>query len=477
MTDNLDVIERAIEGWVPASQAGTYYLVPFEMPPGIARLDVAYRYSHPIDSDPHLTGGNTIDIGIFDERGADFLAKGFRGWSGSARSEFFITPESATPAYLAGPLNPGAWNILLGLYKVAPEGCQYRVTLRFIRDPDRARQAVDLPRLPLSDTPAPITARPDGWYRGELHCHTQHSDGDSTVEEVIDAARALDLDFLAIMDHNSLSHLQALAALEPQPLALIPGFEVTTYKGHWNVWGASDWIDFRTLTTPALNAAIELAVQRGYVVSCNHPRPYGPPWELADARGYHCVEVWNGPWQLFNAESLAFWERRLRGGARLVAVGGSDAHRLQSGQEEIAQIGTPTTWIYCPTAPASAAPSPAALLAGLRAGHVTLSARPEGPRLVLLGGGALMGDAIPRPASGQLLIALDILGGNGLTLEVITAQGCVERQIVRDDDTRLELNIDVAGTPYVRAQLVGPDGAGSDMRAVTNPLYLDSTLD
>lgn len=477
MSDHPDVIERIIEGWVPASQAGTYYLVPFEMPPDVVRLDVAYRYSNQIDSDPHLTGGNTIDIGLFDERGADFLAKGFRGWSGSARSAFFVTPESATPAYLAGPLNPGVWNILLGLYKVAPEGCQYGVTLRFTRDPDRAGRMVDLPRLQLSDAPALIAARPDGWYRGELHCHTQHSDGDSPVEDVIAAAQALDLDFLAIMDHNSLSHLQELAALGPQPIALIPGFEVTTYKGHWNVWGASDWIDFRTLTTPALNAAIELAVQRGYVASCNHPRPYGPPWELADARGYHCVEVWNGPWQLFNSESLAFWETRLRAGDRLVAVGGSDAHRLRSGQEEIARIGTPTTWVYCPTTPAAAAPSPAALLTGLRAGHVTLSARPEGPRLVLTSGSALMGDAVPRPASGQLPIALHILGGDSLTLEVIAAPGCVERQTVRGDDVRLESSIDVTSTPYIRAQLIGPGGAASDTRALTNPLYLDFSLD
>lgn len=468
MSQPSDLAEHVLEGWVPPSQAGTYYIVPFEMPAGVSRLHVSYDYSNPIGSDPHLTGGNTIDIGIFDERGAEFLTAGFRGWSGSARREFFIDPDAATPAYLAGPLNPGTWYILLGLYKVAPDGCRYRVTLRFERGV-QATPAVDPPRLTLSNIPPPRAPRPDGWYRGELHCHTQHSDGDSSVEEVIEAALALDLDFLAITDHNSLSHLQALAALDPPPpIALIPGFEVTTYKGHWNVWGASDWIDFRTLTTPALNAAIDLAVQRGYLVSCNHPRPYGPPWELADARGYHCVEIWNGPWQLFNTEALAFWESRLRAGERLVAVGGSDAHRLHSGANEIAQIGTPTTWIYCP-----AAPSPAALLAGLRAGHATLSARPDGPRLTLTSGHAMMGDSVPRPADGWLPVTAHVLGGSGLMLELVTAQDSIEQRPIASDDECIELSADVTRSPYIRAQLVAPDSRLGDVRALTNPIYLD----
>lgn len=467
MSDTPPITERVLEGWVPPSQAGTYYLIPFEMPPSVARLDVAYEYSDQIGSDPQLTGGNTIDIGIFDERGADFLTDGFRGWSGSARSAFFIAPDAATPAYLAGPLRPGTWHIVLGLYKIAPQGCQYRVMLRFTHDAEASARAIDPPRLQLSRDPAPITRRADGWYRGELHCHTQHSDGDSTVEEVIEVALALGLDFLAITDHNSLSHLQALAAIDP-PIALIPGFEVTTYKGHWNVWGASDWIDFRTLTTPALNAAIDDAVRRGYLVSCNHPRTYGPPWELADSRGYHCVEVWNGPWHLFNSEALAFWENRLREGTRLVAVGGSDAHRLHSGPDEIARIGTPTTWIYCPDEP-----SPAALVAGLRAGHATISAGPEDPRLVLRSGDALMGDRIARPHDGALPLALDVRGGDGLMLQVFAAQGCIAEQRVRGDETSIALTVPVDDSPYVRAQLVAVDGNMTEMCALTNPLYLE----
>jgi predicted metal-dependent phosphoesterase TrpH len=140
------------------------------------------------------------------------------------------------------------------------------------------------------DAPA-FPLKPDGWYRGELHCHTYHSDGDSAPLELVRAAQALGLDFLAITDHNTLSHLIDLAAIDTPNLILIPGVEVTTYKGHWNVWGDSGWIDFRTLTPERMESAIQVARERVTLTSCNHPRPYGPAWEFG---GRHLVTLPGG---------------------------------------------------------------------------------------------------------------------------------------------------------------------------------------
>ena len=94
------------------------------------------------------------------------------------------------------------------------------------------------------------------------------------------------------------------------------------------MWGLDEWIDFRTLTPDLMSQSIRRAVDLGYLTSCNHPRAMGPPWEFKAITGRRCIEVRNGPWQLFNSKSLAYWESRLRGGERLVAVGGSDAHFL-----------------------------------------------------------------------------------------------------------------------------------------------------
>ena len=38
---------------------------------------------------------------------------------------------------------------------------------------------------------------------GVVHVHTTHSDGDGTVGDVLEAAKAADLDFVIITDHNT----------------------------------------------------------------------------------------------------------------------------------------------------------------------------------------------------------------------------------------------------------------------------------
>jgi hypothetical protein len=360
-------------------------------------------------------------------------------------------------------LDPGIWHIALGFYKSAPDGCHYHITLRFLHGDVLSSPVYPL-TLTLKNSVSTPPVRDSGWYRGELHCHSHHSDGDSDPHDLIAAAKALGLDFLAITDHNSISHLAALAQLDPGDLALIPGCEVTTYKGHWNVWGLEEWIDFRTLTPALMSASIQRAVDLGYLTSCNHPRTAGPPWVFQESAGQHCVEVWNGPWQLFNSEALAFWESRLRSGERLVAVGGSDAHFLS--RPHIAKIGTPTTWIYCPEQPTATN-----LLAGLRAGHAFISAAPEGPQLDLSSDYTMMGEVITCPASGQLAISVQVVGGAGQRLELWGSAGIMAQVTVTANVQTVELELPVAQTPYIRAQLVEPED--NQVYALTNPIYIE----
>jgi hypothetical protein len=455
-----------LQGFMPAGREKFYHNVSFEMPPGVSRLEVSYAYSDAIGSDPHLTGGNTVDIGLFDWRGADFLNAGFRGWSGSARSEFFITPTDATPGYLPGPLTAGTWYICLGFYKVGPRGCDYLVEITMEQGETAAADFP--PMLTLQSPNAHIPARPDGWYKGELHCHTVHSDGDSCPADVIAAAQALGLDFLAITDHNNITHLAELAAMGPQKLILIPGYEVTMYSGHWNVWGPETWVDFRVISPKQMQRALDFAADHVYLASCNHPRQFGPMWEYGDVQGYQCVEVWNGPWRLLNDQSLAFWEERLRQGQRLSAVGGSDMHRLQT--EHHARIGTPTTWIHC-----CGQPTAAALLDGLRAGHAFISAAPDGPQLYLTVNGAMMGDAVSLTEQSRLDVQARVIGGAGLTLELHSAQGCIHTAPVEQDEQVFDLSLNPDRPLYIRAQVVELDEDNRVVHTLTNPVYIVGT--
>src|SRR5512134_1930285 len=96
-----------LEGTLTPDHVWKYTYLPFEVPQNIGRIDVEYTYDSAIGSDPHLSGGNTVDIGIFDARGIGTHSLGYRGWTGSARSSFYIAQESATPGYMPGPIFAG----------------------------------------------------------------------------------------------------------------------------------------------------------------------------------------------------------------------------------------------------------------------------------------------------------------------------------------------------------------------------------
>ncbi len=60
------------------------------------------------------------------------------------------------------------------------------------------------------------------WYKGQLHCHTDNSDGKNDPEEVVEAYKEAGYNFIAITDHNFIT---------PDPLVegitFIPGVEET----------------------------------------------------------------------------------------------------------------------------------------------------------------------------------------------------------------------------------------------------------
>lgn len=442
-----------LEGRFTEADLRRYIQVPFIVPSGLRQLEIRYSYTDRIDSDPLLSGGNTVDIGLFDPRGTATGGPGFRGWSGSNKLELVIGTEWATPPYAAGPILPGEWHVLLGPYKVGPRGCAWRVEIRF--DPDIVAPPADLVRTGRADRPILPAARP-GWSRGDLHCHTRFSDGDSWPAEMLHAATATGLEFLGVTDHNNVAHHAAYGPGGGDDPVVLPGVEVTTYGGHWNAWGTDRWWDFRTPEGPAVERAMAEAAAAGAFVSVNHPKPFGPAWEYPDVRSFHAVEVWNGHWPRLNSVALAFWEARLRGGMHLVAVGGSDTHNLRTVDPDPRHstgLGAPTTWIG-----AGERPQRDALLAALRAGRTFVSASPAGPQLYL------------DPGGDGVVVA--VRGGGGSTLVVLGDAGAIAAAAVplgAPDGEEWTQSVAVPrGTAYVRAQLVGSTG---DLVALTSPLW------
>ncbi|HEY1733249.1 MAG TPA: CehA/McbA family metallohydrolase [Acidimicrobiales bacterium] len=337
----------------PADPSGWYVPVPFEVP-ATAGPDLSVSVSYP-------SAGARLDVGLFDP-------DGFRGWSGSERSQLWVGPDGATPGYLPGPVPAGTWAVWLGLYVVPDGGVDVDIEVRAAR-----------PAGPAPTPPAPLAARPprrqlpsEGigtWLAGDLHCHTLHSDGALPVRDVAALARRAGLDFLAITDHNTVSHHAELpAAAAETEVELIPGQEVTSYSGHANALGPMGWVDFRGPADDWMAAVVEA----GGLLSINHPTAGSTGWQRPLSRPPHLIELWPGAWdrRMGGAADAAFAIRASLGQA--TPVGGSDYHR----PTDPVSVGRPTTWVLADDGD---------VLAGLRAGRTTISAGRDAPVIVPAG--------------------------------------------------------------------------------------------
>ncbi|MEV0582458.1 CehA/McbA family metallohydrolase [Nonomuraea sp. NPDC050310] len=334
--------------------------VPFEVPPGTRSITVRLAYDR---------SKGVLDLGC----GSPY---GFRGWSGGARDEYTITAEWATPGYLPGELEAGVWQVWLRLHRIPPEGLDYTLDIDFgpVARPVAA-PAPPMERPPRRDIPDVEGLR---WWAGDFHAHTVHSDGVLTVPELAALAAGRGLDFLAVTDHNTVSHHPELAAV--RGITLLPGQEVTTDRGHANVFGDVGWVDFRE---PADRWA-----ERG-LMSINHPLGGDCAWLLPLAKERPRVaEVWHSGWWDRRWGAPLAWAEAWRDD--VIAIGGSDFHR--EGSDGLP--GAPTTWVL--------AEDPAAAFDAVQAGRTAISAGPDAPVLLRLGA-----DLLALDADGLVLVRPD----------------------------------------------------------------------
>jgi hypothetical protein len=355
--------------------ASVVQYLPVDIPPGASGLRAELEYDR--------TAG-TLDLGCIGPAG-------FRGWSGGARRSFTITAEQATPGYLPGELEPGTWQVMIGLYQMPVEGIEYSLTAE-VSGPG-SRLALE----PRPDPLPPLAQRPPRrripssaghrWLAGDLHTHTVHSDGAMTVSELARFAAGQGLDYIAITDHNTISHHAELpSAAATHQIILVPGQEVTTTSGHAGALGDLGWIDFRETA----DSWLESAERRGGLLSVNHPIGGHVSWTIPMTRRPPLVEVWHWSWlDLRWTNSLSWW---LAWDPGAIPVGGSDWHRPGADSAP----GSPTTWIEAASA------EPQALLDGLRAGRTAISATRDGPVLVRVDG-----ELVAAGADGTILAGPD----------------------------------------------------------------------
>ncbi|GAA2028138.1 hypothetical protein GCM10009839_28940 [Catenulispora yoronensis] len=362
--------------------------VPFEVPPGTSGIEVRLEYD--------TSGGAVLDLGCAGPAG-------FRGWSGGARAEFRVGVARSTPGYLAGDIMPGEWAVWLGLHRVPPDGVRYSLEITLDDRvpepvPDLSGADFNPPRRP----PARELPAVDGkrWFAGDLHAHSQHSDGALGIRALAWLAAEAGLDFLAVTDHNTISHYPFLEKRSAgSGVTLIPGQEVTTELGHANVWGAPKWIDFRR---PA-SEWMKQADKAGALFSVNHPLAGDCAWRHHLTTQPSIAELWHWSWLDRSWGEPLAWARRHPAG--VIPVGGSDFH-APGGTP--AGLGEPVTWVLAEEC------SVPALLDGIRAGRTAVSASRTGPLLLRCGDELVASDAdglvLVRPDETRVVVRSDAAG-------------------------------------------------------------------
>lgn len=451
------------QGLLTEAQHKSHIPVHFTVPPGTTRITGTFTAS------PARARGafydNLISLSLFGPDGA----RGAR--HNHADRDFSLDAAHATPGYLPGAIAPGDWVLFMDTFRlIGPDPVAWRLQITLGTDPV-APPAPPLATPPLATPPpAPRDPMPGGrgWYRGDLHAHSWHSDGSWDILDLVGWAMARGLDFVTLTDHNTVSGHAQMLALGNDRLLTMAGAELTTHRGHALTLGRRDWQEWRTgpvsgKTMPGLARAV---MAKGALFVIAHPMAPGDPgctgcrWGFDDMMPgpARIVEIWNGgPWSPYNEEGLALYRRWLGEGHRLVATAGSDIHGPEG-----ADLATGFNHVH------AAARSEAAILAAVALGRNYLS---SGPELILTaqrkdGPPAPMGSRVGRPAwafadwtTGAVPLELIFTGPGGALMSLPLAPRAQGRACLPE-----------MPQGFVMAEL--RDDAGV-LHAVTNPVFVD----
>lgn len=425
----------SLSGSITGADHQTYKRVPFTVPEGTDRLVLAFDH----DGREQRT---VIDIGLEDPHG-------FRGASGGNKAHFTIARSDATPSYLPGPLDPGEWALTLAIPNIRRGAtAHWQARIWFLKGAEAQL------------LPSPTAGRGPGWYRGDLHLHTGNSDGSCDSQSgqrvpcplfrTLEAAARRGLDFVAVTEHNTTSHAQELYEAQPffDRMLLVPGREITTFFGHFNIFGITDHLDFRIApgTGVSFNSIADEVHRLGGIVSINHPglpsgeicmgcgwkmddAPFAPP---VDYSKVDAVEVINGSGTASadgdpegQVSGIPFWLDHVAGGLALAPLGSSDNH--DPDREGLGGVGAPVTVVEAADLTA------AALFEGIRKGRSFVAVDPAIAPLhvdfTLEGAGQSigMGGAAQFPAHSLVTLRPDIAAPPGSIVEVRDGEAVLAR--------------------------------------------------
>ncbi len=440
----------------------TLLYIPINIPAGITRFNMQASITD--------SANNVLDIGLFDERGIELgPVNGFRGWAGGVSSkQVHISKQDATPSYIPGPINKGVWNVMLVPTSIKKDGYDWKLKLSLEKAPDSLKNFIAKPSREW------INNKED-WYHGDLHMHDVNSDGVYTQAKLVEFCKAAGLDFMISTNHNTNSANLNWGRYD-STILILNGEEITPFQeNHWNAIGinADTWIEWRyTAASGLVNKYQEQVKNAGGLSVINHP--YYEKDTIVDFRfpveGFEAIEVWNGPWEIYDENAVAWWNDMLKRGMVKTAIGASDSHRPDS--KSI--IGHPQTVVHAKGLNRND------IIGGIHKGRCYIaensgiSVQLEVRSLKHKKNFATIGDTLSVYDNNKFSALCKVKGIADSSVILLISNKGIEHVFSNvNSNAELKYNIRGGGIQYIRAEIRKADRS---MQALTNPIWIKNNL-
>lgn len=307
-----------------------------------------------------------------------------------------------------------------------------------------------------------------GWsgWRGDMHLHTNHSDGAGTVSELVQYRDHIGLDFIFVTDHWGVTQKRDCVRHERCWWGQEPGIK----HHHLGILGIDRKFEPRR---ESLAEDYTAAVEHGGFPFIPHPTGWFPSTRYTeeqiqslDELGNHfTMEIINGAnqifdcWDITDEMSVELWDRHLAQGKFVTAMGNTDAHLVEA-------VGDVWTGVLADELTSEG------VIDALKQGRAIVSDGPIADLTVEADGTSIagIGGTLHTPK-------------RPLTLRVLAADsaGLQEVRLIRDGTPMKEWY--PRGEQALSTSLADPDGgakhyyrlecrATDGRRAFTNPVYI-----
>ncbi|MFP6581899.1 MAG: CehA/McbA family metallohydrolase [Candidatus Hydrogenedentota bacterium] len=354
--------------------------------------------------------------------------------------------------------------------------------------------------------PEQVLGSEEGWLRGELHAHSSYGVGTESVSKVIARAEKLNLDFLSILDRNTLA--PALdESYRSNRLIMIPGMEWGTKESGVALVYTPGSMPSLPRSEEEMSVFTRLVQAQGGLVFAAHPCYPTSPWNWS-AENLNGVQAWCMNWRAMppmgiglvhehnrlrkdgryvsslarvsvlpglsaNGQASAYWDFEMRNGRQLTLIGGS-----QSGSPKV-PMAEPVTYVYAKEKSLSG------IMEGLRLGRTYVSKGLKGPKIEWVGDifdddsiDVSMGGTVPLDYPTRYWVRVQ--GAKDCKLEVVS-NGITSRSVsILMDDWVFSYVLNPGHLAVSKIRIVDdPEEMGFGLRevlAMTSPIFANGIV-